>query len=150
MTAAPTFGQVNLVVRDMDASLAFYRSLGLDFPDPPEWPEGSGARHAECISAGGALLELDNVPMATLWHPGVRTESLGGTAVIGLALESRDAVDELYTAVTAAGHSGALEPYDAFWGARYAVVRDPDGYEIGLMSPIDPDRRHVPEVGRPS
>jgi catechol 2,3-dioxygenase-like lactoylglutathione lyase family enzyme len=137
---------VNLVVRDMDASLAFYRSMGLDFPDAPEWPEGSGARHAGLTGAGGAELELDNVPMATLWHPGVRADSLGGTAVLGLAVESREAVDELYAAVTAAGHRGALEPYDAFWGARYAVVCDPAGYEIGLMSPIDRDSQYVPDV----
>ena len=33
------------------------------------------------------------------------------------------------------------EPYDAFWGARYAIVEDPDGNAVGLMSPIDPDRQ---------
>ena len=29
------------------------------------------------------------------------------------------------------------EPYDAFWGARYAVVSDPDGNGVGIMSPVD-------------
>ena len=32
-------------------------------------------------------------------------------------------------------------PFDAFWGARYAIVEDPDGNSVGLMSPVDPTRR---------
>jgi uncharacterized glyoxalase superfamily protein PhnB len=137
---------VNLVIDDMEASVAFYRLLGFDVPDPVEWPEGSGAIHLEVAGGDGLLLELDNLPMARLWHAGVKPEPAGGTGVVGLALDSRDAVDDLYATVTAVGHAGPQPPYDAFWGARYAVVQDPDGYEIGLMSPIDPDRRYVPEV----
>ena len=34
------------------------------------------------------------------------------------------------------------EPYDAFWGARYAVVSDPDGNAVGIMSPVDAARRY--------
>jgi uncharacterized glyoxalase superfamily protein PhnB len=39
--------------------------------------------------------------------------------------------------------SGRLRPSaadDTFWGARYAVIEDPDGNHVGLMSPIDPER----------
>jgi catechol 2,3-dioxygenase-like lactoylglutathione lyase family enzyme len=28
-----TFGHINVLVRDMDATIAFYRLLGLDVPD---------------------------------------------------------------------------------------------------------------------
>jgi len=52
--------------------------------------------------------------------------------------------------LVAAGHPARLEPYDAFFGARYAIVSDPDGHNIGLMSPIDADRRLTPNRdGRP-
>jgi hypothetical protein len=40
-------------------------------------------------------------------------------------------------------------PYDAFWGARYAIVADPDGNEVGLMSPRDDDRRSFPPADSP-
>jgi len=50
-------------------------------------------------------------------------------------------VDECYRRVTAAGHPGPPPPYDAFWGARYAIVEDPDGNHIGIMSSLDPARR---------
>jgi len=35
-------------------------------------------------------------------------------------------------------------PFDAFWGARYAIVEDPDGNVIGFQSPSDPERRTAP------
>jgi uncharacterized glyoxalase superfamily protein PhnB len=146
MSSPPRFTQVNLVVDDMAAAVAFYRLLGFDVPDPVEWPEGSGAYHVDAGGGDGLRFELDNLAMARIWHAGVKPEPAGGTAVIGLALESRDAVDQLYATVIEAGHAGPQPPYDAFWGARYAVVQDPDGYEIGLMSPIDQDDRYVPEV----
>ena len=44
-------------------------------------------------------------------------------------------------ALAADGVPVQQEPYDAFWGARYAVVSDPDGNGVGIMSPVDPARR---------
>jgi len=36
--------------------------------------------------------------------------------------------------LTGAGYAGHLEPWDAFWGMRYAVVRDPDGNPVDLFA----------------
>jgi uncharacterized glyoxalase superfamily protein PhnB len=49
-------------------------------------------------------------------------------------------VDRIYAELTAAGHAGQQPPYDAFWGSRYAIVCDPDGNFVGLMSP--PEQAH--------
>ena len=49
-----------------------------------------------------------------------------------------------YADLTGAGYAGQQPPYDAFWGARYAVVEDPDGNPVGLMSPLDPAYRSAP------
>jgi uncharacterized glyoxalase superfamily protein PhnB len=70
--------------------------------------------------------------------------------VIGFALPSREAVDERYAALVAAGHHGRQAPFDAFWGARYAIVADPDGNDVGLMSPIDESRRTWPPEESPT
>jgi uncharacterized glyoxalase superfamily protein PhnB len=67
-----------------------------------------------------------------------------------VALPSRDAVDGRYDELTADGFPGRQAPYDAFWGARYAIVADPDGRDVGLMSPIDPDRRYTPDPSSPA
>jgi hypothetical protein len=45
-----------------------------------------------------------------------------------------------------AGYEGQQPPYDAFTGARYAVVLDPDGNAVGLMGPIDPAKSSIPEA----
>lgn len=49
-----------------------------------------------------------------------------------------------YAELTAAGYAGLQPPCDTFWGARYAIVEDPDGNHVGLMSPLDPARRSRP------
>jgi uncharacterized glyoxalase superfamily protein PhnB len=142
----PQFGQVNLVTRDMDATLAFYRRLGVTVREgSSDWPPGTGARHVDVTMPGGLHLEFDNLEMAKIWHAGVRSEpdDASGT-VLGFTLPSREAVDTQYAQLTGAGYASRQPPYDAFWGARYAIVQDPDGRDVGLMSPIDPERRSTP------
>ena len=56
-------------------------------------------------------------------------------------MDTREAVDALVDSLVAEGVAVQQEPYDAFWGARYAVVSDPDGNGVGIMSPIDPAQR---------
>ncbi|MFD1052454.1 VOC family protein [Kibdelosporangium lantanae] len=41
-------------------------------------------------------------------------------------------VDATYAAMVAAGYKGHREPWDAFWGMRYAVLHDPDGNGVDL------------------
>jgi len=142
----PRFNQLNLVVEDMEAAVTFYLALGMMVRfDGGEWPAGSGARHVALDNGAGAILELDNLAMARMWHGGWRSpDAVGRPVVLGFSLPSREAVDERYQALTAAGYTGRQEPYDAFFGARYAVVRDPSGNDVGLMSPIDQHRRFTP------
>ncbi len=144
----PRFNQVNLVVEDMEAAVAFYQALGMTVRfDGGEWPPGSGARHVAFDNGEGAIFELDNPAMARIYHAGWRSpDPEARTVLLGFSLPSREAVDETYQALVAAGHTGRQEPYDAFFGARYAVVCDPAGNDVGLMSPIDQRRRYTPQL----
>jgi uncharacterized glyoxalase superfamily protein PhnB len=45
-------------------------------------------------------------------------------------------VDSLYAELTGAGYEGHLAPWDAFWGQRYAVLRDPDGNDVALFAAL--------------
>jgi uncharacterized glyoxalase superfamily protein PhnB len=139
----PVLGQLNLVVRDMAASVAFYRTLGLDIPDTILWKSEGGAQHHIGLEfANGFGLDFDSTAVAEVYNAAWRRPEGGGSpSVIGFNVASREAVDQTYAALTAAGHSGLQPPYDAFWGARYAIVEDPDGRHVGLMSPVDPGRR---------
>ena len=141
----PMMDQVNLVVGDMAAALAFYRHLGVTIAEPQEWPPHSGALHAETDTPGGARFELDNRAMVEIWHASWREGRGGSRVVLGFSFASREAVDERYAKLTALGYASRQAPCDAFWGARYAIVQDPDGNDVGLMSPIDPARRFTPK-----
>ena len=78
---------------------------------------------------------------ASCW---ARWERVAGRVVVGLSVALRADVDRLYDEMTAAGARGLQAPWDAFWGARYAVVEDPDGIAVGLMSPISAEHRSPP------
>jgi uncharacterized glyoxalase superfamily protein PhnB len=45
-------------------------------------------------------------------------------------------VDETYARATAAGFHGEKEPWDAFWGQRYAQLADPDGVPVDLYASL--------------
>ena len=127
------FDAIGIIVADMDASAAFYRRLGLEFPDPPD-PEGHG--HVEATLPGGSRLMLDTVESVrsfdTKWTP----PSGGHRIALAFLCESPAAVDELYEELIAAGVTSYREPYDAFWGQRYAEVLDPDDNNVGLFAPL--------------
>lgn len=141
-----TFGQINLFVADMAATVAFYRLLELDVPDPFEWPTGSGAQHVEVDMNTGCYLAFDNHPQARIWNSRFDPDRGAGNIVVGLLVDARDDVDRLYGKIKAAGHPLSQEPYDAFWGSRYAIVIDPDGNQVGLKSPVEDELAYVPTV----
>jgi catechol 2,3-dioxygenase-like lactoylglutathione lyase family enzyme len=144
--AKPVLNQVNLVVSDMDASIAFYRRLGLDVPDGAAH---DGIRHVDIPMAGGAQLDLDNETLAQVYSAEWRQPEGGRRIVIGFSLPSRAAVDDVYRELTAHGYRSVQVPYDAFWGARYAIVADPDDNEVGLMSSRDDEHHSFPPSPSP-
>ncbi|VVM08205.1 VOC family protein [Methylacidimicrobium tartarophylax] len=140
-TGRPLLNQVNLIVRDMDASIAFYRRLGLDVQpaSSPDW----APHHATALLPGGLRLEIDTIASARQWNPRGR-HGPGGGNVLFFGVPSRRSVDDLFASMTRAGYRAQKEPEDGFWGARYAILEDPDGNPIGIMSPVDPALRKPP------
>ncbi|HEY3034464.1 MAG TPA: VOC family protein [Streptosporangiaceae bacterium] len=146
MSDAPAdLHMLNVIVRDMAASLEFYAQLGAVAPEHGT----SGDAHVQLRMPGGFSLELDTADSARLWHAGWRANPASVRVVVGFALASREAVDQVYAELTTAGAEGRQPPFDAFWGARWAIVADPDGNDIGLMSPIDESRRTWPPEQSP-
>jgi uncharacterized glyoxalase superfamily protein PhnB len=144
--SAPDLHMLNVIVGDMPASLEFYRRLGVAVPDGGTEP---GA-HVQLRMPSGFSLELDTAESARVWHAGWRADPASAGVVIGFALPGREAVDERYAELTSAGYQGRQPPFDAFWGARYAIVADPDGNDVGLMSPVDESRRTWPPEESPA
>lgn len=145
MTTSPLLNQLDLVVGDIDATVAFYRRLGLDIPEAAIWRTESGAHHVDLTLANGFHLHFDSAALAKSFDRGWPDRAASGPCVVvGFAIASRQEVDQRYADLVAAGYCGRQEPYDTFWGARYAVIEDPDGNHVGLMSPLDTARRKPP------
>jgi uncharacterized glyoxalase superfamily protein PhnB len=144
----PTFNQLNIVSGDTAASLEFYRRLGVEIPQEMVWQTETGIHHASAKPAardGTPAFDIDSTAFARMWNAGWSgRDDLRGRVVVGFGVPSRDEVDERYADLTRAGYRGLQEPYDAFWGARYAVVEDPDGIAVGLMSPVSAEFRSPP------
>lgn len=127
----PRLDMVGIVVQDMRASLDFYRLLGLQFPEDAE-----GEDHVEVTLDSGLRVAWDTSDVIRSFHPEWQPPT-GGPA-IGLAFlcGSPEEVDSVYAEVVAAGYPSQKEPWDAFWGQRYAQVRDPDHNVIDLFAPL--------------
>ena len=141
-SSSATIAKINIVATNYDKTVEFYRELGIRIPtvlsEPPE------TRHAEAESHTGSFFALDNPALAKIYNAEWRQTGRPNSVLITVQVPTREAVDETYGALVAAGHEGLQVPYDAFWGARYAVVRDPEGNSVGLESPLDERRRSWP------
>jgi uncharacterized glyoxalase superfamily protein PhnB len=128
---SPQFEAFGIVVSDMARALGFYRKLGLDFPDGAE-SEG----HVEAQLPGRLRYMLDTEDVMRSFDSNW-TRPSGGHAVGGaFNCETPEEVDRVYRELLDAGGSTHKEPWDAFWGQRYAQVKDPDDTVIDLFAPL--------------
>ena len=126
------FDAIGMVVSDMGRSLAFYRMLGLDIP-----ADADTESHVEASLPGGARLLWDTVETVRSFDPEWMPPAGGHGIGLAFACDDPADVDRVYAELTNAGHEGHKEPWDAFWGQRYATVHDPDGNSIDLFAPLD-------------
>ena len=127
---APTLNAIGLVVADMATSLAFYRRLGLDLP-----ADLDGQPHAEA-DLGGVRILWDTHETINSFDPGWTGGSGGPQVSLAFACADPAEVDRTHADLVAAGHESHLEPWDAPWGQRYAVLHDPDGNGVDLFAPL--------------
>jgi catechol 2,3-dioxygenase-like lactoylglutathione lyase family enzyme len=122
---------IGIVVEDLDRAREFYRHLGLDLPEDSE-----GHGHAEVELAGGLRLMFDTVETIRSFDPEWSRGESPPTASLAFSFESPAEVDAKYEEMLEAGGKGHLPPWDAFWGMRYASLRDPDGNGIDLYASL--------------
>jgi len=131
--------QIDLVVEDVEATAKFYGALGLEIPELWNGDDGR-AHHVEIPDAN---LGFNSRELTTGYDPAWPAAS-GIVLIFDVA--DRDAVDAKHAELVAAGYASHMEPIDAFWGARYAIVDDPDGNHVGLMSASDREHQAAPTL----
>jgi len=129
----PRIHVITLAVEDLERSLAFYRSLGLEsagiiaseFPGDEETAAGAIAMFELerglilCVFPRSELAKDAKVPMAT---------PTTGLFSIGHAVGSREEVDALLEAAEAAGATVTVRAYQRSFGVYSGYFQDPDGH----------------------
>jgi catechol 2,3-dioxygenase-like lactoylglutathione lyase family enzyme len=119
---------VGIVTHDMKASLEFYRRLGLDMPD-----DAADEPHVETTTPSGLRVAWDTAELIEQIDPAWTEPSGGHRIALAFLCSGPEEVDAKYAELASLGY-GHKEPWDAFWGQRYASLRDPDGNQVDLFA----------------
>jgi uncharacterized glyoxalase superfamily protein PhnB len=125
----PALNAIGIASSDMARSIAFYRALGLDVPETPD------EDHIDLFLPNGVRFMLDSEAVIRSFMPEWQRED-GNQVSLALECASPAEVDEIHARVVAAGFESEKEPWDAFWGQRYALLIDPDGVRINLYAAL--------------
>jgi catechol 2,3-dioxygenase-like lactoylglutathione lyase family enzyme len=121
---------IGLVVEDMGRSLAFYRRLGVEIPEGADREPHVGVK-----LPGGMTLAWDTWATIRSFDADWQPPTGGSRMSLAFRCDTPEQVDTLHAELVAAGYRSHLEPWDAFWGQRYAAVYDPDGNSTDLYCP---------------
>jgi catechol 2,3-dioxygenase-like lactoylglutathione lyase family enzyme len=123
---------VGIVSLDLERSLRFYRLLGLPVPDPEP-----GSPYVEVITPNGYRISWNAVSMVRKLDPKWTAPAGGERMSLAFKCDGGPAeVDSVYERMVSAGYKSLTEPWNAFWGQRYAIVEDPDGNGVSLFAPL--------------
>lgn len=125
----PNLNAIGVIAKDMEASVAFYRALGME----PE-PYDPGSDHVEFNLPHGIRFMIDSVVLMARVMPDWTPPSGGHGMGIAFECDSPAEVDSVYEEMIGKGYGSKLEPCDAFWGQRYASIVDPDGNPVDLYA----------------
>jgi catechol 2,3-dioxygenase-like lactoylglutathione lyase family enzyme len=125
----PQLNAIGIVTSNMGRSIRFYRLLGVDVPETPD--EG----HVDTLLPNGVRFMLDTEEVIRSFRPDW-TRATGNEVALAFECASPAEVDEVYARAVAAGFHGEKEPWDAFWGQRYAQLQDPDGIGVDLYAAL--------------
>jgi uncharacterized glyoxalase superfamily protein PhnB len=121
---------VSVTSTNLEKSAKFYSLLGFIFPSIEK-----DETHIESQAKPGEVrLMIDASDLM---------ESITGTKPIpsnhssfAILCDTPSKVDEVAARIRKEGFILIREPWDAFWGQRYAIVKDPDGYMVDLFAPL--------------
>ncbi|MEY2469286.1 MAG: hypothetical protein QOF21_1984 [Actinomycetota bacterium] len=131
------FGGIDVVTKDMAKSVDFYRAMGIDIPDEKIWSDDNGPQHVDLALVGDIGFDIDTESMTTGYSPAwAESAAKGAASMLSFRVDTREDVDALHDHMVSLGHPSHLAPWDAFWGARFAIIVDPDGNHVSIMSPM--------------
>jgi len=123
-------GFVNLYTRDIEAGIRFYRDL-LGFRETFRTPKQGAPTHVE-LDLHGFGIGLGTVEAARRVH---RVEASPGSPAMVVVVWADD-VDRAFHQLVSAGVPAVQAPHDSGNNNRSALVRDPDGNLVEIVSKV--------------
>ncbi|MGI9018076.1 MAG: VOC family protein [Euzebya sp.] len=125
----PQLDAIGIVASDLDATLRFYRLLGVPFPE-------GGEGHVEASMPNGLRLMVDTEQMMQTFSEWRPPEGGSPRTTLAFLCDSPAEVDAVHASIVQAGYDSHVDPFDAPWDQRYASVLDPDGNVADLFAPL--------------
>ena len=119
---------IGITTSNLAASLRFYALIGVDVPDPDE-------DHVEAPVRGDVTLMWDTEELIRQIEPDLPSP-VRQRVVLAFRCADPAEVDTTYARVVDAGFEAKTEPWDAFWGQRFAYLLDPEGNTVALFAPL--------------
>lgn len=120
---------IGVVSKDFKKSVEFYEILGFKFPEYSD-----EEKHLEPITEkGDTRLMFDHYDLAKELLDG-QEPNPSNHSTFAIEFPSAKEIDVIVEKLRSANFKIVKEPWDAFWGQRYCVVSDPDGYLIDLFA----------------
>ena len=119
---------VGVASGNLAESVRFYSLLGFKFPElTPD------IQHLEPVTPeGSARLMIYSVELFESIN-GEKPQP-GNHSICAIQYDSPEEVDEVVDQLMKSKFAVAKLPWDAFWGQRYAIVTDPDGFKLDLYA----------------
>jgi|LakMenEpi03Aug12_release.lakeMendotaPanAssembly.Ray.scaffolds.fasta_scaffold304023_3 uncharacterized glyoxalase superfamily protein PhnB len=134
-TRAVALNAIGVVSSNIPRSIEFFTLLGISFPT-----DGSceaSADHTEAVLPSGLRLMLDSESLVRSLNPNWDWPPENSqTTLLAFDCVSPTNVDAVFQLIVNAGFTSATDPWDAFWGQRYAQVRDQDGNTYDLFADL--------------
>ncbi|WP_314061719.1 VOC family protein [uncultured Vagococcus sp.] len=122
---------VGIVVSDMAKAIEFYEVLGFKVIGDPK------QAYVE-LTNQGVRISLNTRDMIAGIY-GFVPESQGDKIELAFLCETPAEVNEVTAAIKLAGYEVFKEPWDAFWGQRYVIIKDLDGNLLSLFANLETD-----------
>jgi catechol 2,3-dioxygenase-like lactoylglutathione lyase family enzyme len=121
--AKPRFTMIVLLVESLPRSLAFYRRLGMEFPDDADERRDIGLD----IGDGRTIIWSETFAQ---YDPEGAEPAGRSRIMLEFFVEGNAAVDTLYAELTATGFHGRRAPFLTKFDAYMGLVDDPDGNTV--------------------
>ncbi len=121
----------NLVVRDVAASMEFYRSVlgfqpAITVPDQPPYVFGS-------VTSGPVEIFFNDQKVVAEDYPALGSKPIGGSLTLFLEVEG---IDEVFAAVQKSGAKVTMPMKEQFYGMKEFAFEDPEGWVVTMAEKI--------------